>query len=693
MAARIIDERTLAGWLSAPTEARAKDLASNGQDPLIFFADVEEHVLHPETGTSIRCDLTLRSKISALVNAEMKRPEVADASSPALQLDAWRKAVSRGTLFFITCNFRDVYLWETAKGANQIEPRLKVELAPGLMRSADAMKRRGEIAEAWKSFLDQLSAILTAALKPPKKTQLPPQAVDLKEAITHVAEDVALRVRNACVDDTFREFVLDAFRMQFGVEIQLDPTGSTERYDRESEQVALIAVFVVTTRLILYQALANSVGPNGKPFNLDPLEVSRSASDPQRISSDLESLYEHARRRTGNFDLQLRSTELDQIVFVDTPGTGEIGDRWDNLLGVIKKADWTGPAGYVPGLYESLLDDEHRHVMGVHYTPDPVAEVVTAFVVRNAADRVMDPSSGAGTFATMCYERKRQLGSSHAQSLAEVYAVELAEFAASLTGLNLTLADTSAGSAYPQVFRTDFFNTFPGANSPLTIPGSGVVKYPVALDGVIGNPPYIRFENRTPHERNEVLQFLHKHFTKTNLPYPDFTGKADLWAFFVAGAHMYLRTGGRLGFVLSWNLLASDYGDAVLAFLGRYFLVDAIIDSRVERWFAAKQNTVLLLARKAEDPPARTMSMPNPAIPVDHKVRFVRFKQPLTQLLDMEQPRGKRAEDLVDEILAIEEDIGEDLKWDIRVFPQLDLVARTGPKGKRLEEEPDEQQS
>lgn len=139
---------------------------------------------------------------------------------------------------------------------------------------------------------------------------------------------------------------------------------------------------------------------------------------------------------------------------------------------------------------------------------------------------------------------------------------------------------------------------------------------------------------------------------------------------------MYLAPGGRLGFVLSWNLLASDYGDAVLAFLGRYFLVDCIIDSRVERWFAAKQHTLILLARKADDPPIALAAGPNPHVPADHLVRFVRLKQPIESLLDEEQPRGKKAEDMVDDILAAEVDVGDDLRWDIRAFPQHDLTGR-----------------
>jgi hypothetical protein len=677
MAASIIDERTLAGWLSGPTEARASDIASKGEEPLILYADVEEHVKDASSGATKRCDLTLRGKHGPVATAEMKRPEIAQVNDPALQLDAWKKAIARGLQYFLTCNFSEVAVWETAKGSNQLTAKLTYHLAPGMKRSSNALSRRNEISENWKDFLDVFVPILRESLfRTVKKGQLPPQAIDLRDAIQHTADEAASRIRAAASDDNFREMTLSAFRSQFGVEISLDPLGNTDKFVEESDQVAMISAFVVTTRLMLYQALASN---SDSGFNLDELDVMRTTSDARRVATDLVALYDHARRRTQDFEVQFTATELDDIVFVDAPSiTADVGRRWGRLIDVIRAADWQGPAAYIPGLYEALLDDEHRHVMGVHYTPDPVAEAIAAYVVENSTDVVIDPASGAGTFVTMCYERKRRLGASHKQSLEEVYAMEIADFAASLSGLNLTLADSTVKSAYPRVIRADFFASYPGERSSLKLPAVGVINYPAGVDGVVGNPPYIRFENRTPSERLEIVEFLHRNYARTQLPYPNFTGKADVWAFFVAGAHMYLRAGGRLGFVLSWNLLASEYGDAVLAFLGRYFAVDAIIDSRVERWFAAKQNTLILLARKLDDPTPRLSSSPNPSLSVDHLVRFVRLKQPLETLLDSEQDRGKKAEDLVDELLSIRQDVGEDLRWDVRVFPQVQLVGVAG---------------
>ena len=132
----IIDERTLSGWLSAPTEARASSLTAAGDDPLVLYADVEEHVQDTATGLTKRCDLTLRSRYGPVATAEMKRPEVSQVNDPALQLDAWNKAIARGLHYFLTCNFREVAVWETAKGPNQLTPALIYELAPGLTHSS-----------------------------------------------------------------------------------------------------------------------------------------------------------------------------------------------------------------------------------------------------------------------------------------------------------------------------------------------------------------------------------------------------------------------------------------------------------------------------------------------------------------------------------------------------------------------------
>src|SRR5262249_4902478 len=155
------------------------------------------------------------------------------------------------------------------KGSNQRTPKLLYELAVGLTNSSFALARRNEITENWKAFLDVFVPMLQEALSPrlARKRQLPPQAIDLQDAIRYAAEEAASRIRAAASDDHFRETTLEMFRSQFGVEISLDPLGSTDRFIVESEEVATIAVFVVSTRLMLYQALS-SIDDGSNPFGL-----------------------------------------------------------------------------------------------------------------------------------------------------------------------------------------------------------------------------------------------------------------------------------------------------------------------------------------------------------------------------------------------------------------------------------------
>jgi hypothetical protein len=647
-------------------------MLADGLTPRTLHADVEEHVLGAG-GTTRRCDVTLRDARKPLLTVEMKRPEVAGVDAPVLTEDAHAKALRRGLPLYGTCNFAEVALWRTMDGPQPRHPVARMHLARGLRHSSGAPARREEMQAAWEAFLDcfegELDAIEAAYAQ--AVYILPPQAADLQTAVRSVAEEAAFRIAAAVRSDIgFHDGVLAEFSEQFGVELNFDPA-RPEVLEAEANQVALIACFVVTTRLLLYQALRTG-SHAGRHFDLDPLDVPANTGDPGRVASTLSGLYQHARQRTQDFEVQLSPGFLDDIAFVTQPpaSTSDVGARWARLVDVVIHSDWSGPSEYVPVLYESLLDEGHRHLMGVHYTPDILAEVLAAYAVREAADVVIDPAAGAGTFATMCYQRKRSLGSTHEQALSEVYAVEIAEFAASLTGLSLALADAGAPSAYPRVFKSDFFALTPGAPSGLRLPDLEDVPVPANVDAVVGNPPYIRFESRSPEERRAIHAVLERRYEFDRIAFPDFTGKADLWAFFVAQAHAYLRTGGRLGFVLSWTLLSSNYGDAVLSFLARYFSVDAIIDSSVERFFAAKQHVVLLLATRAPDPPRSADGAASGHIDPYHPVRFVRLKRPLVSLLNMNAARGKRAEDLMEELLGTTGDVTNDIRWDVHVVPQ-----------------------
>jgi hypothetical protein len=65
---------------------------------------------------------------------------------------------------------------------------------------------------------------------------------------------------------------------------------------------------------------------------------------------------------------------------------------------------------------------------------------------------------------------------------------------------------------------------------------------PNTYDAVVGNPPYVRFESRSPEERTAIHDVLFQRSADHEVAFPDFTGKADLWVFFVADAMPSWRT-------------------------------------------------------------------------------------------------------------------------------------------------------
>jgi hypothetical protein len=60
-------------------------------------------------------------------------------------------------------------------------------------------------------------------------------------------------------------------------------------------------------------------------------------------------------------------------------------------------------------LYQQLVDPEERHDLGEYYTPDWLAEMIIKKVINNYKLKVLDPSSGSGTFLAATIRHKLQL--------------------------------------------------------------------------------------------------------------------------------------------------------------------------------------------------------------------------------------------------------------------------------------------
>lgn len=208
-----------------------------------------------------------------------------------------------------------------------------------------------------------------------------------------------------------------------------------------------------------------------------------------------------------------------------------------------------------------------RKARGAFFTPEAVARYITEWAVRGTSERILEPSCGEASFLLAAVERVAALGGHGVgQSYGALDGIELHQDSAQAARALLRRLGVDA-----KVRVTDFFCVEPTAS----------------YDVVIGNPPYIRYQDFTGPARARSRQAaLRAGVGLTNL--------ASSWAAFAVHSALFLRPGGRMGLVLPAELLSVNYAAEVRRFLLRSFMrVDLVLFT--ERVFPDAQEEVLLL--------------------------------------------------------------------------------------------------
>lgn len=210
---------------------------------------------------------------------------------------------------------------------------------------------------------------------------------------------------------------------------------------------------------------------------------------------------------------------------------------------------------------------ELRKARGAFFTPEPIARYITDWAVQSRADRVLEPSCGEASFLLAAVDRFAALAPGRrGKRLGSLDGVELHPASAEAARHLLTAAGVEA-----RVTVGDFFDQDPTGT----------------YDAVIGNPPYVRYQDfsGTGRARSRAAA-LRAGVGLTNL--------ASSWAAFTVHAALFLRPGGRMGLVLPAELLSVNYAAEVRRFLLASFeRVDLVLFT--ERVFPGVQEEVLLL--------------------------------------------------------------------------------------------------
>lgn len=208
-----------------------------------------------------------------------------------------------------------------------------------------------------------------------------------------------------------------------------------------------------------------------------------------------------------------------------------------------------------------------RKARGAFFTPRALTWFLSEWAIRSPEDQVFEPSAGEAEFLVAAVERIRDL-SSDPGVVPVVDGVEIDR--GSITA-GVRRVDDAGGVA--QIQHSDFFLVDPRPR----------------YDAVIGNPPYIRYqdfvgENRARSRRAALRAGV------------CLTGLASSWAAFTAYSTLFLREGGRLALVLPAELLSVNYAAPIRRLLFERFRSVELVLFDKQVFPDAETDALLLLA-------------------------------------------------------------------------------------------------
>jgi adenine-specific DNA-methyltransferase len=216
-----------------------------------------------------------------------------------------------------------------------------------------------------------------------------------------------------------------------------------------------------------------------------------------------------------------------------------------------------------------------RKARGAFFTPEPLARYITDWAVRSPGDRVLEPSCGEAAFLLAAVDRLAALHdpTDPDPSLGSLDGVELHEASAQAARDLLRSAGVE-----PNIITGDFFTVAPEPR----------------YDAVIGNPPYVRYQEFAGESRARSREAALRAGVAL-------TGLASSWAAFTVHSALFLKPGGRIGLVVPAELLTVNYASVVRRFLMERFATVRLV-MFTERVFPGVLEEVVLLLADGYDP-------------------------------------------------------------------------------------------
>lgn len=216
-----------------------------------------------------------------------------------------------------------------------------------------------------------------------------------------------------------------------------------------------------------------------------------------------------------------------------------------------------------------------RKLRGGYYTPAPLAEFICRWAITDPTQQILEPSCGDGNFIEAAIKRFNDLGVKGKKLHGQIKGIELsvdeaakARDRAYALGLNSNTIE-----------QTDFF-TFLEQQ-----------KKDALYDAVIGNPPFIRYQDFPEEHRAKAFDQMNRMGLSPNK-------LTNIWVPFLVLSASVLKDSGKLGMVIPAELFQVNYAAETRIFLSNFFQRITIITFEKLVFENIQQEVVLLLCEK-----------------------------------------------------------------------------------------------
>ena len=211
----------------------------------------------------------------------------------------------------------------------------------------------------------------------------------------------------------------------------------------------------------------------------------------------------------------------------------------------------------------------YNKLRGGYYTPKKIAEFIATWAIRTKNDEILEPSCGDGSFISAIADRLHKMGASD-QSIKH-----------NVTGVELDKIEASKASQYgPNVVQSDFFTYY-----------QKCIDGEKEFDVIVGNPPFIRYQNFEEEYRKVAFELMTKHGFQPNR-------LMNIWLPFLVLACKALKPDGRVGMVIPAELFQVDYAAEARLFLSNYFESLTLVTFKKLVFDDIQQEVILLLGER-----------------------------------------------------------------------------------------------